>query len=98
MAHDENMAKIQAGMSVDQILASGAAKDPNAAKEAFARAKEAEEKASKQVLDELKASEKDRHQHDEKIIETIADLARKSVERQTTTVVPPVTPVTNMQH
>ena len=97
MAHTENMAKIQAGMSVDQIFASGAAQDPNAAKEAYARAKEAEEKASKQVLEELKAAERDRHQHDDKVLDKIADIAKTSVEHQSTTVVPP-TPVTNMQH
>lgn len=97
-AHDEAMARIQAGMSADQIFASGAAKDPNAAKEAYARAAEARENASRQVLAELKAADQDRHEHDDKVLDKISEVAKAAVEHQTTTIVPPVTPVTNMQH
>jgi len=97
MAHEETMAQIQAGMSADQILAGGAAKDPNAAKEAYARAKEAEEKANAQVLEERRKMDAEVRADREKTEGRVIGLAEKSVERPTTVVQPPV-PVTNMQH
>lgn len=97
MAHETEMARIQAGMTPDQLLASGAAKDPNAAKEAFARAKEAEEKASAQVLLERRAVDAEIRADREKTEGRVAGIAEKAVEHQTT-VVPPAPPVTNLQH
>ena len=92
MAHDEAMAKIASGMTPDQLLAQGAAASPEAAKEAFARGREAAEIASKKVLDELKAADKDRHAHDDKVLDKISEIAKASVEHQTTTVIPPTQP------
>lgn len=97
MAHEAEMAKIQAGMSADQILAGGAAKDPNAAKEAYARAKEAAEKASAQVLEERRKMDAEVRADREKTEGRVVGLAEKAVERPTTVVQPPA-PVTNMQH
>ncbi len=97
MAHEEAMARIQAGMTEGQILAGGAAKDPNAAKEAYARAAEAKEKASGQVLDERRKMDAEVRADREKTEGRVVGLAEKAVEHQTT-VVPPAPPVTNMQH
>lgn len=97
LAHAETMAKIQAGLSSDQILAGGAAKDPNAAKEAYARAKEAAEGASAKVLDERRKMDAERLAHDEKLESQVMGLAEKAIEKPTTVVQPPA-PVTNMQH
>ena len=96
MAHEAEMVKIQAGMSTDQILAGGAAKDPNAAKEAYARGKEAAEKASVQVLEERRKMDAEVRADREKTEGRVMGLAEKAVEHQTTVVPPP--PVTNMQH
>lgn len=89
IAHEEAMAKIASGMSPDQLLAQGAAASPEAAKEAFARSREAAENASKKVLDELKAADRERHAHDDKILDKISEIAKTSVEHQSTTVIPP---------
>ena len=97
MAHEAEMARIQAGMTTDQILATGAAKDPNAAKEAFARGKEAAEGASAKVLDERRKMDAEVRTDREKTEGRVVGLAEKAVENQTT-VVPPSPPVTNMQH
>ena len=97
LAHEAEMARIQAGMTEGQILAGGAAKDPNAAKEAYARAAEANEKASGQVLDERRKMDAEIRADREKTEGRVVGLAEKAVEHQTT-VVPPAPPVTNMQH
>jgi len=97
MAHETEMAKIQAGMSADQILAGGAAKDPNAAKEAYARSAEAKENASAQVLEERRKMDAEVRADREKTEGRVIGLAEKAVERPTTVVQPPA-PVTNMQH
>ena len=97
MAHETEMAGIQAGMSAEQILAGGAAKDPNAAKEAYARAAEAGEKASAQVLEERRKIDAEIRADREKTEGRIAGIAEKAVEKPTT-VVQPAAPVTNMQH
>ncbi len=97
MAHETEMAKIQAGMSADQILAGGAAKDPNAAKEAYARSAEAKENTSAQVLEERRKMDAEVRADREKTEGRVIGLAEKSVERPTTVVQPPA-PVTNMQH
>ena len=97
MAHEAEMARIQAGMTTDQIFASGAAKDPNAAKEAYARSAEAKENASAQVLEERRKMDAEVRADREKTEGRVIGLAEKSVERPTTVVQPPA-PVTNMQH
>ncbi len=97
MAHETEMAKIQAGMTADQLLASGAAKDPNAAKEAYARSAEAKENASVQVLEERRKMDAEVRADREKTEGRVIGLAEKAVERPTTVVQPPA-PVTNMQH
>ncbi len=97
LAHEAEMARNQAGMTEGQILAGGAAKDPNAAKEAYARAAEANEKASGQVLDERRKMDAEIRADREKTEGRVVGLAEKAVEHQTT-VVPPTPPVTNMQH
>lgn len=97
MAHETEMARIQAGMSADQILAGGAAKDPNAAKEAYARGKEAGEKANEQVLEERRKMDAEVRADRDKTEDRVIGLAEKAVERPTTVVQPPA-PVTNMQH
>ena len=95
--HEAEMAKIQAGMSADQILAIGAAKDPNAAKDAYARSKEAAEKANAQVLEERRKMDAEVRADREKTEGRVIGLAEKAVERPTTVLQPPA-PVTNMQH
>jgi hypothetical protein len=97
MAHEAEMARIQAGMTADQILAAGAAKDPNAAKEAFARGKEAAEGANAKVLEERRKMDAEVRADREKTEGRVIGLAEKAVERPTTVVQPPA-PVTNMQH
>ena len=97
MAHETEMARIQAGMTADQILAGGAAKDPNAAKEAYARSKEAEEAASARVLEERRKMDAEIRADREKTEARVVGIAEKAVEHQTT-IVPPTPPVTNMQH
>ena len=97
MAHEAEMARIQAGMTTDQIFASGAAKDPNAAKEAYARSAEAKENASAQVLEERRKMDAEVRADREKTEGRVIGLAEKAVERPTTVVQPPA-PVTNMQH
>ena len=97
MVHETEMAKIQAGMSADQILAGGAAKDPNAAKEAYARSAEAKENTSAQVLEERRKMDAEVRADREKTEGRVIGLAEKAVERPTTVVQPPA-PVTNMQH
>lgn len=94
--HEESILQKQSEMTDSQILAIGAAKDPNAAKEAYARGKEAEEAATARVLEERRKMDAERLAHDERIQERLFDLTEKAVEHQTT-VVPPA-PVTNMQH
>ena len=94
--HEIEMAKIQAEMTDEQILAIGAAKDPNAAKEAYARGKEAAEKANAQVLEERRRMDAEIRADREKTEGRVIGLAEKAVEHQTTVVPPP--PVTNMQH
>jgi len=97
MAHEVEMARIQAGMTTDQILAGGAAKDPNAAKEAYARGKEAAEGANAKVLEERRKVDAEIRADREKTEDRVIGLAEKAVERPTTVVQPPA-PVTNMQH
>ena len=97
MAHEVEMARIQAGMTTDQILAGGAAKDPNAAKEAYARGKEAAEGANAKVLEERRKVDAEIRTDREKTEDRVIGLAEKAVERPTTVVQPPA-PVTNMQH
>ena len=97
MAHETEMARIQAGMTADQILAGGAAKDPNAAKEAYARSKEAGEAASARVLEERRKMDAEIRADREKTEARVVGIAEKAVEHQTT-IVPPTPPVTNMQH
>ena len=97
MAHEVEMARIQAGMTTDQILAGGAAKDPNAAKEAYARGKEAAEGANAKVLEERRKVDAEIRADREKTEDRVIGLAEKAVERPTTDVQPPA-PVTNMQH
>ena len=97
MAHEESMLKIQAGMTPEQTLAVGAAKDPNAAKEAYARAAEAGEKANEKVLEERRKMDAEVRADREKTEGRVFGLAEKAVEKPTTVVQPPA-PVTNMQH
>ena len=96
-AHETEMFKIQSGMTPDQILAAGAAKDPNAAMEAYARGKEAAEGANAKVLEERRKMDAEVRADREKTEGRVIGLAEKAVERPTTVVQPPA-PVTNMQH
>ena len=96
-AHEMEMFKIQSGMTPDQILAAGAAKDPNAAMEAYARGKEAAEGANAKVLEERRKMDAEVRADREKTEGRVIGLAEKAVERPTTVVQPPA-PVTNMQH
>ena len=97
MAHDENMSRIQAGMTAEQILATGAAKSPDAAKEAYARAAEAGEKANGKVLEERRGMDAEIRADRDKTEGRVIGLAEKAVEKNTTVVQAPA-PVTNMQH
>ena len=99
--HEEAMLKIRAGMTSEQIMAeavSAGGTAAAAAANAWAFAQGAKENASAQVLAEVKQQQQDRIAHDEKLFDKISELAKSAVEHQTTTVIPPVTPVTNMQH
>ena len=96
-AHETEMFKIQSGMTPDQILAAGAAKDPNAAMEAYSRGKEAAEGANAKVLEERRKMDAEVRADREKTEGRVIGLAEKAVERPTTVVQPPA-PVTNMQH
>ena len=100
--HEEAMLKLRGGMTSEQIMAeavvSGGAAG-TAAANAWAFAQGAKENASAQVLNEVRQQQKDRIAHDEKLFDKISELAKSAVEHQTTTVIPPVTPVTNnLQH
>ena len=94
--HEEKMLAAYANMTEGQILAVGASKSPDAAKEAYSRKAEAEEKANGKVLDERRKVDAEIRADREKTEGRVFDLANKAVEHQTT-VVPPA-PVTNMQH
>jgi hypothetical protein len=85
----------ESAMTPEQILAKHAATSTEAA-QALARMAEAKEHAASQVLDERRKMDTERLSHDEKMQEMLVELAKKTVEHQTT-VVPPA-PVTNMQH
>ena len=88
MAHDEKILGLHAGLTPQQIIAMQAGKS-TAAADAYAREAEARENASKQVLDEIKKAMDDRHAHEEKVLEKLAEVAKAAVEHQSTTVVPP---------
>lgn len=89
MEHDEKMLGLHAGLTPQQIIAMQAGKSAAAA-DAYAREAEARENASNKVLDELKKAMDDRHVHEEKVLEKLAEVAKAAVERpNTTTVVPP---------
>ena len=82
--------KIEAerGMTPEQLLARVAGTSAEAAN-ALARIHEAAEKASAKVLEELKAAEADRHAHDDKVLEKLAEVAKAAVEHQSNTIVVP---------
>ena len=85
----------ESAMTPEQLLAKQAATSAEAA-QALARMAEAKERAASQVLEERRKVDSERFAHDEKMQELLVELAKKTVEHQTT-VVPPA-PVTNMQH
>lgn len=78
-------------MTPEQLLARAAGTSRDAA-EALARMHEAAEKASAKVLEELKAAQKDRLEHDEKVLEKLGEVAKAAVEHQSGPVVVPAAP------
>ena len=91
LAHEERMAGLEAGLTPEQLLARQAGRS-SAAATAYAQAAQAKENASAAVLAEIKKAEADRIAHDEKMLEKMADIAKTSVEHQSTTVIPPQQP------
>lgn len=91
----QELAKLQLqaeqGMTPEQLLARAAGTSPAAA-DTLARMHEAAEKASKQVLEELKAAQKDRLAHDEKVLEKLGEVAKAAVEHQAGPVIVPASP------
>ena len=81
----------EAKLTPEQMLARQAGQS-SAAADALARMAEAKESASKQVLEELKKADDDRHAHDDRILDKLADITKTAVEHQSTTVVPPPQP------
>lgn len=75
-------------MTPEQLLARAGATSPAAA-DAVARMHEAAEKASKQVMEELKAAEKSRLEHDDKVLEKMSEITKTALEHQATVVYPP---------
>ncbi len=75
-------------MTPEQLLARAAATSKDAA-DALARMHEAAEKASAKVLAELKEAEKSRHEHDDKVLDKLSEVAKAAVEHQSSTVILP---------
>lgn len=83
--------KADQAMTPEQLLALAAGTSPEAA-DALARIHEAAEKASAQVLKELKEADKARHEHDDKILDKLSEVAKAAVEHQSGPVVVPPSP------
>lgn len=83
--------KADQAMTPEQLLALAAGTSPEAA-DALARIHEAAEKASAQVLKELKEADKERHAHDDRILDKMSEVAKAAVEHQSGPVVVPPSP------
>ena len=55
------------------------------------------EHAAQRILDELKAADKERHEHDDKILDKMSELAKEAIRHQNNTTVVPPQP-TNIVH
>jgi len=94
--------RIMSGMNEGQILAVNAGGDNVSAvaanADAIARIAEAKENASQQRLDERRQVDAETNARLDLAQQRMYDIAMESVKHQSTTIVPPSPPVTNIQH